>query len=129
MFFFKNKPSINDESLKGAKKCQKIIGSIISIRPSSPPPDGECAPALRRAGQTTALSPGTIHVRVEKMKQAGIIEGTRVQVNPKLGYDVCCFIRINLKGAPRITRRPWPNCRRWTRWWRAYTPRATTASS
>ena len=47
-----------------------------------------------------AVSPGTIHVRVEKMKQAGIIEGTRVQVNPKkLGYDVCCFIGINLKSA------------------------------
>ena len=47
-----------------------------------------------------AVSPGTIHVRVEKMKQAGIIEGTRVQVNAKrLGYDVCCFIGINLKSA------------------------------
>ena len=47
-----------------------------------------------------AVSPGTIHVRVEKMKQAGIIEGTRVQVNAKkLGYDDCCFIGINLKSA------------------------------
>lgn len=46
------------------------------------------------------VSPGTIHVRVEKMKQAGIIEGTRLQVNAKrLGYDVCCFIGINLKSA------------------------------
>ncbi|AEY00474.1 DNA-binding transcriptional regulator AsnC [Oceanimonas sp. GK1] len=46
------------------------------------------------------VSPGTIHVRVEKMKQAGIIEGTRVQVNAKkLGYDVCCFIGIILKSA------------------------------
>lgn len=47
-----------------------------------------------------AVSPGTIHVRVEKMKQAHIIEGTRVKVNPKrLGYDVCCFIGIILKSA------------------------------
>lgn len=46
------------------------------------------------------VSAGTIHVRVEKMKQAGIIEGTRVQVNAKqLGYDVCCFIGIILKSA------------------------------
>lgn len=46
------------------------------------------------------VSPGTIHVRVEKLKQAGIIEGTRLQVNAKrLGYDVCCFIGINLKSA------------------------------
>ncbi len=46
------------------------------------------------------VSAGTIHVRVEKMKQAGIIIGTRVEINPKyLGYDVCCFIGIILKSA------------------------------
>jgi Lrp/AsnC family transcriptional regulator for asnA, asnC and gidA len=47
-----------------------------------------------------SVSAGTIHVRVEKMKQAGIIEGTKVAINAKnLGYDVCCFIGINLKNA------------------------------
>ncbi|MEM0672547.1 transcriptional regulator AsnC [Dickeya oryzae] len=47
-----------------------------------------------------SVSPGTIHVRVEKMKQADIIMGTRLDVNPKqLGYDVCCFIGIILKSA------------------------------
>jgi Lrp/AsnC family transcriptional regulator for asnA, asnC and gidA len=47
-----------------------------------------------------AVSAGTIHVRVEKMKQAGIIEGTRVVIDAKkLGYDVCCFIGINLRSA------------------------------
>ena len=46
------------------------------------------------------VSPGTIHVRVEKMKQAGIITGAHITVNPKqLGYDVCCFIGIILKSA------------------------------
>lgn len=46
------------------------------------------------------VSPGTIHVRVEKMKQAGIIIGTRVDVSVKhLGFDVCCFIGIILKSA------------------------------
>lgn len=46
------------------------------------------------------VSPGTIHVRVEKMKQAGIIIGTCVKIDPKqLGYDVCCFIGIILKSA------------------------------
>lgn len=46
------------------------------------------------------VSPGTIHVRVEKMRQAGIIEGTKIRINPrKLGYDVCCFIGIILKSA------------------------------
>ncbi len=46
------------------------------------------------------VSPGTVHVRVEKMKQAGIITGARVDVSPKqLGYDVFCFIGIILKSA------------------------------
>jgi len=35
------------------------------------------------------VSAGTIHVRVEKMKQAGIITGAQITINPKaLGYDV-----------------------------------------
>lgn len=46
------------------------------------------------------VSAATIHVRVEKMRQAGIIEATKVVVDErKLGYDVCCFIGIILKSA------------------------------
>ncbi|MCW9715350.1 transcriptional regulator AsnC [Avibacterium sp. 21-594] len=46
------------------------------------------------------VSPGTIHVRVEKMRQAGIIQGTKIRIDQrKLGYDVCCFIGIILKSA------------------------------
>lgn len=55
-----------------------------------------------------SVSPGTIHVRVEKMKQAGIITGARIDVSPKqLGYDVGCFIGIILK-APKTILRPRP---------------------
>ncbi|MGB2079055.1 MAG: transcriptional regulator AsnC [Vibrio sp.] len=46
------------------------------------------------------VSPATIHVRIEKMRASGVIEGTKIEVNEKkLGYDVCCFIGINLKAA------------------------------
>ncbi|WP_127347535.1 transcriptional regulator AsnC [Pseudidiomarina mangrovi] len=46
------------------------------------------------------VSPATIHVRVEKMRQAGIIIGAKLTVDPrKLGYDVCCFIGITLARA------------------------------
>ncbi|RUO30308.1 transcriptional regulator AsnC [Aliidiomarina soli] len=46
------------------------------------------------------VSPATIHVRVEKMRNAGIIKGTRLKVDArKLGYDVTCFIGIILKQA------------------------------
>jgi Lrp/AsnC family transcriptional regulator for asnA, asnC and gidA len=56
--------------------------------------------AYAELAKNFAVSAGTIHVRIEKMKQAGIIEGTKVVLNEKaLGYDVCCFIGINLKHA------------------------------
>lgn len=75
-----------------------------------------------------AVSPGTIHVRVEKMKQAGIITGARIDVSPKqLGYDVCCFIGIILKSA-----KDYPSAlkswKAWRKWWKPITPPATTAS-
>lgn len=51
-------------------------------------------------GKMFNVSPATVHVRIEKMKAANVIEGTEVIVNTKkLGYDVCCFIGINLNAA------------------------------
>lgn len=51
-------------------------------------------------GKRFKVSPATIHVRIEKMKSAGIVAGTKLTVEPKsLGYDVCCFIGINLTSA------------------------------
>ena len=46
----------------------------------------------------SGVSAATIHVRVEKMRQSGVIEATQLKINErKLGYDVCCFIGIILK--------------------------------
>lgn len=46
------------------------------------------------------VSAATIHVRIEKLRQAGVITGIHVHVEPrKLGYQVCCFIGINLARA------------------------------
>ncbi len=46
------------------------------------------------------VSAGTIHVRVEKMRQSGLIKGTKICIDEqKLGYDVCCFIGVILKSA------------------------------
>ena len=51
------------------------------------------------------VSPGTIHVRVEKMRQSGLIEGTKAIIDErKLGYDVCCFIGIIWK-VQKITKK------------------------
>ncbi len=46
------------------------------------------------------VSGGTIHVRMKKMEDIGIIKGTKMIIdNSKLGYDVCCFIGIYLDRA------------------------------
>lgn len=43
------------------------------------------------------VSGGTIHVRMKKMEDMGIIKGTKMLIdNSKLGYDVCGFIGIYL---------------------------------
>jgi Lrp/AsnC family transcriptional regulator for asnA, asnC and gidA len=49
-------------------------------------------------GKKFFVSAGTIHVRIKKLQDAGIIKGTRFNVDLKeLGYDVIAFIGIYLK--------------------------------
>ncbi len=44
------------------------------------------------------VSGGTIHVRMKKMQEMGIIEGTHLVINPqKAGYDICAFLGIFLE--------------------------------
>ena len=44
------------------------------------------------------VSGGTIHQRIEKMKEAGVIDGSQVKLNLKrLGYDVTVFLGVHLK--------------------------------
>ena len=46
------------------------------------------------------VSGGTIHVRVNKMKEAGIIKGSKITIDVrKLGLEVCAFIGVNLVSA------------------------------
>ena len=43
------------------------------------------------------VSGGTIHVRMKKMEEMGIVKGTKIIIDAtKLGYDVCCFVGIFL---------------------------------
>lgn len=49
-------------------------------------------------GKKFFVSAGTIHVRIKKMQDAGIINGMKFSVNLKqLGYDVIAFIGIYLE--------------------------------
>ena len=49
-------------------------------------------------GKKLFVSAGTIHVRIKKMQDAGIIGGMKFQVDlKKMGYDVIAFIGIYLE--------------------------------
>lgn len=46
------------------------------------------------------VSGGTIHVRTNKMKEAGVIKGSRIVVDfNKLGLEVTAFVGVNLSSA------------------------------
>jgi len=43
------------------------------------------------------VSGGTIHVRMKKLEEAGIVKGQKLSVDPgKLGFDICAFLGIYL---------------------------------
>ncbi len=49
-------------------------------------------------GKKLFVSGGTIHVRIKKLYEMGIVKGTRLSVDVKqLGYDVIAFIGIYLE--------------------------------
>lgn len=44
------------------------------------------------------VSPGTIHVRMKKMLEAGVVQGSHLEIDAsKMGYDVCAFLGIFLE--------------------------------
>lgn len=55
----------------------------------------DCRTPYLEIARICHVSGGTIHVRMKKMEDLGIIKGTRILLDlPKLGYDVCCFVGI-----------------------------------
>jgi Lrp/AsnC family transcriptional regulator, regulator for asnA, asnC and gidA len=49
-------------------------------------------------GKILFVSGGTIHVRIKKLQEMGVVKGTKLHVNHKiLGYDVIAFIGIYLE--------------------------------
>ncbi len=49
-------------------------------------------------GKKLFVSGGTIHVRMKKLQETGIVRGTKLHINHKLlGYDVIAFIGIYLE--------------------------------
>lgn len=49
-------------------------------------------------GKKLFVSGGTIHVRIKKLEEAGVVRGRKLEINLKtLGYDVIAFIGIFLE--------------------------------
>ena len=58
----------------------------------------DAAISYAELGKKLFVSAGTIHVRIKKLQDAGIVKGTLLSVDLKmLGYDVVSFIGIYLK--------------------------------
>ncbi len=48
--------------------------------------------------QKAFVSPGTVHVRMKKMQQMGVVKGSQLIIDyTKIGYDITAFIGIFLK--------------------------------
>ena len=44
------------------------------------------------------VSPGTIHVRMKKLEDAGVVTGSQLMVNPyKVGYDMAAYLGVHLE--------------------------------
>ncbi len=44
------------------------------------------------------VSSGTVHVRMKKLQEMGVVKGSQFVVNPlKVGYDICAFLGIFLE--------------------------------
>ncbi len=53
---------------------------------------------MRSSAKKLFVSGGTIHVRIKKLEEIGIVHGKRLSVNlKKLGYDITAFIGIFLE--------------------------------
>ncbi|WP_242926076.1 Lrp/AsnC ligand binding domain-containing protein [Pontibacter vulgaris] len=45
-----------------------------------------------------SVSGGTIHVRMKKLNELGVVKGSQLLVNPTaVGYDICAFIGVFLE--------------------------------
>lgn len=55
----------------------------------------DCKKPYLEIARLCHVSGGTIHVRMKKMEDMGIILGYNLLLDlPKLGFDVCCFVGI-----------------------------------
>lgn len=64
----------------------------------------DCKTPYLEIARMCHVSGGTIHVRMKKMEDLGILLGYNLLLDlPKLGFDVCCFVGIFTNGASSLS--------------------------
>lgn len=82
-----NKPSIADQLDIVDKQILNILLQDATI-------------SYTKIAEQIHTSAGTVHVRIKKMRQLGIILGQHLSVDPRpLGYDLCAFVGLHLEKA------------------------------
>lgn len=88
LYIIKNKHQKHVENYQIDKVDQEIL-SILMENATIP---------YTEVAKKVVVSPGTIHVRMNKLKESGIVEGSTLLVNAtKLGMDVSAFIGVFLE--------------------------------
>ncbi len=50
------------------------------------------------------ISGAAIHQRIRKLQEAGVIQGSRLVVDPRtMGFDVCAYVNVTLKDPQLLT--------------------------
>lgn len=81
---------MDDEKLKIDQLDRKIL---TELRKNARQP-------LQEIARWLGVSGGTVHLRVNKMQNAGVIQGAQLVIDhAKLGYDICAFIGVNFHNA------------------------------
>ncbi|MCS6975199.1 MAG: Lrp/AsnC ligand binding domain-containing protein [Cyclobacteriaceae bacterium] len=79
---------IQDYSIKIDSTDRKILELLVQ----------DAKRPLSEIARKAHVSTGTVHLRVHKLEQAGIIERTTLKINyARLGYDITAFIGIFLE--------------------------------
>lgn len=78
------------DSYRPDKTDRKILESLLK----------DSRMSFQELARELIVSGGTVHVRMNKMKEAGVVSGSKLIVDfEKLGLEVCSFIGINLVSA------------------------------
>ncbi len=88
VYNFKNMISQKDQNYIVDKTDLKILEILIQ----------DAKKPFTEVAKKVFVSQGTVHVRMNKMQEAGIVEKTTLKINyAKLGFDITAFIGIYLE--------------------------------